>query len=71
MHYTTVSIPTPLCTCTAPGEEFECEVVIISKTKGHFSTDLCCRLENCDKAVSLHVSGQVQVCTCMYTCHNH
>ena len=59
---TTVSIPTSLH--TAQGEEIEYAVVIKSKTRGHFSTDLCCRLENCDKAVSLHVSGQVEVCTC-------
>ncbi len=50
-----------------PGEKEDLQVCICSTKEGSFSFNLFCQLENCDKVVSLPISGKVEVCS-MFNC---
>ncbi len=48
-----------------PGGQADLQVCICSTKEGSFSFDLFCQLENCDKTISLSISGKVEVCLIM------
>lgn len=47
--------------CLDVGEHIDLDVCIHAKSEGPFSCNLLCELENCDKTLSLPISGKVDV----------
>lgn len=52
--------------CLDVGEHIDLDVCIHAKSEGPFSCNLLCELENCDKTLSLPISGKVDVSPIMF-----